>query len=270
MGTLRRLTQGAASTFIDDAAIASAKIADLTADKISSGTIKVGTYIQSSNYESGVPYAGWAMNYLGQAEFNDVYVRGVVASSVVQTSFLQNDVAHGQPGSAFMDLRPNTPAGWLLYKRRPDGREVGIVADGSTRFANTVVTFAWLPLGVYLDTNNADWYEFSVDTGVSASSFIIDSVLTPALRDPGIDVSATFPGYAAPDQPRAYLDFQWSVGSRQFIYSNGSGFADMVYSRAVRAETLVIHGKMRIVQLAGGSPMNVVVGGIYYGAVRVT
>jgi len=72
---------------IADATITSAKISDLTFDKITAGTntasltIGSGGYIQSENYVPGS--SGFRITGLGNAEFNDVTVRGslVVTSS---------------------------------------------------------------------------------------------------------------------------------------------------------------------------------------------
>jgi len=67
---------------IADATITSAKISDLTFDKISAGTntasltIGSGGYIQSANYSPGS--AGFKISGSGDAEFNDVTVRGAL------------------------------------------------------------------------------------------------------------------------------------------------------------------------------------------------
>jgi len=67
---------------IANATITSAKISDLTFDKITAGTntasltIGSGGYIQSANYSAGS--AGFKISGSGDAEFNDVTVRGVL------------------------------------------------------------------------------------------------------------------------------------------------------------------------------------------------
>jgi len=78
------LTAGPGSSidgvYIEDATITSAKISDLTFDKITAGTntasltIGSGGYIQSANYSPGS--AGFKISGSGDAEFNDVTVRG--------------------------------------------------------------------------------------------------------------------------------------------------------------------------------------------------
>jgi len=63
---------------IADATITSAKISDLTFDKITAGTNTIGSggYIQSANYSAGS--AGFRISGSGDAEFNDVTVRGAL------------------------------------------------------------------------------------------------------------------------------------------------------------------------------------------------
>lgn len=61
------------------AAIDDAKVASLSAAKLTAGTINVGEYIQSSGYVAGS--AGWRINGNGNAEFSGVVVRGTVYAS---------------------------------------------------------------------------------------------------------------------------------------------------------------------------------------------
>jgi len=74
-----------ASAQIQDAIITSAKISDLTFDKITAGTntasltIGSGGYIQSANYSPGS--AGFKISGSGDAEFNDVTVRGTLITT---------------------------------------------------------------------------------------------------------------------------------------------------------------------------------------------
>jgi hypothetical protein len=70
---------------IQNVTIDSGKISSLTADKIASGSIAVGRYIQSPNFVSGTGGTGWRIETdtggLGKAEFNTVTVRGTVYAS---------------------------------------------------------------------------------------------------------------------------------------------------------------------------------------------
>ncbi len=63
--------------WIDDA-----KIADLAANKVTAGFMEVGQFISSANYRSRK--AGWFIDAKGDAEFNNVTVRGTVASGQIQ------------------------------------------------------------------------------------------------------------------------------------------------------------------------------------------
>jgi len=83
------LTAGEGSSidgaYIEDATITSAKISDLTFDKITAGTntasltIGSGGYIQSENYSAGS--SGFKISGSGDAEFNDVTVRGTLITT---------------------------------------------------------------------------------------------------------------------------------------------------------------------------------------------
>jgi len=83
------LTAGEGSSidgvYIEDATITSAKISDLTFDKITAGTntasltIGSGGYIKSANYSAGS--AGFKIDGSGDAEFNDVTVRGTLITT---------------------------------------------------------------------------------------------------------------------------------------------------------------------------------------------
>jgi len=64
------------NAMIGDATITSAKIANLAADKITAGSMQVGSYIQSTSYVAGT--SGWSINANGTAEFSGVTVRGTV------------------------------------------------------------------------------------------------------------------------------------------------------------------------------------------------
>lgn len=68
------------------AAVTTAKLdADsVTAAKLATIALEVGKYIQSTTYTAGS--AGWRINASGNAEFNNVTVRGTVYASAFQTS----------------------------------------------------------------------------------------------------------------------------------------------------------------------------------------
>lgn len=71
---------------IANAAVDDSKIASVNASKITAGSIDVGQYIQSSNYEAGS--AGWRINGSGSAEFGAASIRGKLTSSQIEVSSL--------------------------------------------------------------------------------------------------------------------------------------------------------------------------------------
>ena len=95
------LTAGSGSSidgaYIVDATITNAKISDLSFSKITAGTssasITIGSsgYIKSSNYSAGSD--GFKINGSGDAEFNDVTVRGTIYAS--SGTWHGNAIEHG-------------------------------------------------------------------------------------------------------------------------------------------------------------------------------
>ena len=66
---------------IANLAVDIAKIASMSVDKLTAGSIKVGEYIQSVGYAAGA--SGWRIDGGGNAEFNNVTVRGNVVGSTI-------------------------------------------------------------------------------------------------------------------------------------------------------------------------------------------
>lgn len=79
--TLDGWAYDAGRTVIDGGEIQTGTV---TAQKLSALTIEVGKYIRSSGYSAGS--SGWKIDGNGDAEFNDVTVRGTVESSTVTSS----------------------------------------------------------------------------------------------------------------------------------------------------------------------------------------
>lgn len=67
------------TAMISDAAITNAKVASLSADKLTAGSIDVGQAISSSNFVAG--RSGWSIDGNGAAEFSNATVRGTVYAS---------------------------------------------------------------------------------------------------------------------------------------------------------------------------------------------
>lgn len=101
---------------IANLAVDDAKIASLSVDKLTSGSISVGTYIRSYNYYP--TYAGWKINGNGNAEFNNVTVRGTVYA----TDGIFNGDISGSRGTFTGDVRGSqfttgamTGPAWPIY-----------------------------------------------------------------------------------------------------------------------------------------------------------
>jgi hypothetical protein len=79
---------------IDDGQITNAKISNLSVDKLDGAALKVGAYIQSTDYASGANGAGWRINADGTAELQAAFIRGtltagqIASNSVTLTSVL--------------------------------------------------------------------------------------------------------------------------------------------------------------------------------------
>jgi hypothetical protein len=65
---------------IQDLAVDNAKIADLNANKITAGSMQVGSYIQSSNFVTGVQ--GWKIDAAGNVEFGNGVFRGTLTGAI--------------------------------------------------------------------------------------------------------------------------------------------------------------------------------------------
>jgi len=68
---------------IANLAVDDAKIADLSVAKLNGAEMKVGAFIQSTNYTSGVNGAGWRINADGTAELQAAFIRGQLAASQI-------------------------------------------------------------------------------------------------------------------------------------------------------------------------------------------
>lgn len=79
---------------IANLAVDDAKIAGLSVEKLTGAQMKVGAFIQSTNYTSGASGAGWRINADGTAELQAAFIRGQLAAS--QINGLNLEVHSGQ------------------------------------------------------------------------------------------------------------------------------------------------------------------------------
>jgi len=85
---LSSITSANISTYIAGAAIGNAYISDLSATKITAGSIAVNSYIRSSTFSSGV--SGWEIDGNGDAEFNTLTLRSGQISGLLMTAYKIN------------------------------------------------------------------------------------------------------------------------------------------------------------------------------------
>jgi len=148
------LTAGPGSSidgvYIEDASITSAKISDLTFDKISAGTntasltIGSGGYIQSANYSPGS--AGFRISGSGDAEFNDVTVRGALitgSGSNINADYITSGTLTGRVvQTAASGLRgvmtPSGPYGHMIGIRDDSTYYVFMYAGSSSGYLDVV------------------------------------------------------------------------------------------------------------------------------------
>ena len=110
-------------------------IADLSAGKLTAGQIAVGEYIESTGYDPGV--FGWHIDGDGDAEFNNVVVRGtiyatagLIGGAIIDASGVQSDDYDGAGN------------GWRLDNATGTGLFGKLIVSnvGSTRILDTTAT----------------------------------------------------------------------------------------------------------------------------------
>ena len=99
---LNTITSANISTYIAGAAIGNAYISDLSATKITAGSIAVNSYIRSSTFSSGV--SGWEIDGNGDAEFNTLTLRSGQISGLLMTAYKIN-----QYSGLFVRINASTP-----------------------------------------------------------------------------------------------------------------------------------------------------------------
>jgi hypothetical protein len=98
-----KIEDGAITTAkIGDAEITDAKITALSVDKLEGAALKVGAYIQSTNYASGASGAGWRINADGTAELQAASIRGTLtAGQIASNSVTLTSVFYDAAGVAY-------------------------------------------------------------------------------------------------------------------------------------------------------------------------
>jgi len=172
---------------IADATITSAKISDLTFDKITAGTntasltIGSGGYIQSANYSPGS--AGFKISGSGDAEFNDVTVRGALITqygSQIHGSYIENATI---TDAKIVSLSADKITTGTLSGETITGGTIQTSASGNRVLLSDVGSYpdALLAydgsdaLKVKIDSNGITGYGITLQGGTSKSDLVINT-----------------------------------------------------------------------------------------------
>ena len=131
------------NALIANLAVDDAKVANLSAGKLTAGSIAVGAYIQSSGFVSGSE--GWRINGDGSAELSGIIVRGTIyasAGNIGGAVISGNNVASSNYDGA--------GTGWMLHNTTGKilAGSVNISNVGASRVLNTEATAAQVVLKV--------------------------------------------------------------------------------------------------------------------------
>lgn len=126
------------NAMLGDATITSAKIANVSADKLTSGTIGVGQFIQSNNYASGS--AGWRINADGSAEFNNIQSRGdinatsgTIIGATIATAASGQRIVFNSQGLLFLTGASSGKYGTFKYGAKKYGSGVLVYFNSSDK-----------------------------------------------------------------------------------------------------------------------------------------
>ncbi len=84
---------------IGELAVDNGKIANLSVEKLDGSALKVGAFIQSTNFTSGASGAGWRINADGTAELQAAYIRGQLTASQINGANLKITAGDVQLGN---------------------------------------------------------------------------------------------------------------------------------------------------------------------------
>lgn len=265
------------TALIDTAAITNAKIANLAvdnakiqnmvADKILAGALGVSEFITSDNFVTGT--SGWAIDGDGNAEFNDVTVRGAVEASTVSGSDISGgtiisddtvdgerikiqdgeilflDIAGGSespyaaitPNVAINSLRiqasnVNGIGGRLLLAERDTGGETSLRSfDGDVRVGADLGGDVYI---TSLGTPGNAYVQTSNDIELDTDEIYLDAGAGIFVRQNGtakwnIDTSQDFP----------YLRFGTAGGIALFLENNGEETLSIEDNKVAAGRTLL-------------------------------
>ena len=185
---IRNLTAGIArmgNAWVDDA-----KIATVSAGKLTAGSIGVGSYIQSNNYIAGV--SGWRINGSGSAELAAASIRGQITAAQINSNGLSIKTAGG-----VTILDANTPltssyinaefGGANLLPNSSfevDSNSDGVPDDWTNVSFGSGITVTRTQIGVAGFFMNGAWCHRLSVTAITAPSQNIHAVLPPTTAAP--------------------------------------------------------------------------------------
>lgn len=198
---------------IGNLAVDDGKIANLSVSKLTAGTLSVGQWIASTNYNEGV--GGWAINSNGTAEFGAASIRGQLAASQIDTEGLT--IKHD--GQVILGAGSSLPAqfvtpdgGWLNSNLVPSINDAattsswsgvsgaGKPADGATAGSNLVIK------STFSDGNAGSWNANAVNATAHGGVGEIQCVSRDTLET-GNDFAVT------PGETLFYAADIWTGGS---------------------------------------------------------
>lgn len=132
---------GAITTFmLGDGTITNAKIATVSAEKLTTGSVGVGENIQSTNYVAGS--TGWQIQGNGGAEFSNVTVRGQVVSSSISGGTIDGSVITGATlRTASSGQRIEMDTSGLLFLSGATSGKYGQFKYGARKYGSGVLVF---------------------------------------------------------------------------------------------------------------------------------
>lgn len=148
----------AGSAIIADAAITNAKIVNVTADKITTGSIQVGNTLSSANYLAGA--LGWMISGNGAAEFDAAIIRGQLVASQINANGL---TIRKPDGTIVLDASGGSAGlAWTYVNGRPSDESI----------KNNLIDVSWWKRDASIPWSQNGEYNRIVSTLDLGSSFL--------------------------------------------------------------------------------------------------
>ncbi len=224
---------------IGNAAITNAKIADLAADKITAGTLQVGSYIQSQSYVAGT--SGWNINSDGTAEFAQAVVRGSIYGGAATAYGTGTGLFSGLDGATYK-FRVGVPGGnqftWDGTSLTVTGTISGgtILGGSATTYGSGTGFFAGLdssvykwrvgnPTGARIQWDGSAIYVYNASNQVTIASGDINySVITGTKPPADATRNVVYRQATAPTSGMSVNDIWFNTSTQATYYYSGSAW----------------------------------------------